>query len=439
MDAGLAIRGIELMPGGTLRVLVGRPDAPLPAVRRSGRCQVTPAAGTILTMPRTADDRSGGSVSRHHRRSGRRFRAGWRTQLHQPGTWQEAGALSLHHSRPSSVHRASPAEGSLLSVYKPKKSPYYHFDIQIRGYRFHGSTGCTTRKEAEAFEAVERDKAKALVKAMQRSRTSLLIDDVAARLWNERAQHDAAAYATSTNLARLVEYFGKTKPLTDIDHSAASKMVAWRRGHHVKGRADAPLISNSTVNRSTTKVLQRLFTFAKAEGAVFEHEPKWSELYLPEPAERVRELQDDEAVAIEAAIRDDYGPFFDFVRASGLRQIECITLRWSEVNFGTRQIVRVRQGRQACSIPDHRQHPRDPVSAARPASRVRASPMSPPTTPQDGCAGNAIRSRSTGPDRHGGGCEPSPGCRISASMISGMTSAPSCCAIPAISSWCRRP
>jgi integrase len=238
-----------------------------------------------------------------------------------------------------------------LSVYKPKKSPYYQFDIQIRGHRFHGSTGCTTRREAEAFEAIEREKAKTLVKAMQRSRTSLLIDEVAARLWNERGQHDAAAYATSTNLARLVEYFGKTKSLTDIDHSAASKMVAWRRGHRIKDRSDTPLISNSTVNRSTTKVLQRLFTFAKTEGARFEHEPKWSELYLPEPQERVRELQDNEAAAIEAAIRDDYMPFFDFVRTSGFRQIECITLRWSEVNFGTRQIVRIGKGGRRVVFP----------------------------------------------------------------------------------------
>jgi len=238
-----------------------------------------------------------------------------------------------------------------LSIYKPKRSPYYHFDIQERGHRFHGSTGCKTRREAEAYQAIEREKAKAQVKAMQRARTSLLIDEVAARLWDERAKHDAAAEATSTNLARLVEYFGKTKSLTDIDHSAARKMVAWRRGHHIKGRPDAPLISPATVNRSVIEVLQRLFTFAKAEGATFEHEPKWGELMLDEPEERVRELQDDEAAAIEAAIRDDYAPFFDFVRASGLRQNECITLRWSEVNFGTRQIVRLGKGGRRVTFP----------------------------------------------------------------------------------------
>jgi hypothetical protein len=123
-----------------------------------------------------------------------------------------------------------------MSIYKPKKSPFYQYDFWLGGHRFHGSTECTTRKEAEKFEGVEREKAKALVKAMKHSAVSLLIDDVADRLWNESAQYDADPDATETNLARLIDYFGKAKSLTDIDHNEAKKIVAWRRGHHVKGQ-----------------------------------------------------------------------------------------------------------------------------------------------------------------------------------------------------------
>jgi len=186
---------------------------------------------------------------------------------------------------------------------------------------------------------------------MKRSAVSLLLDDVADRLWNESAQHDADPVATSTNLDRLINYFGKAKSLTDIDYNEAKKMVAWRRGHHIKGRKNASLISPATVNRSATKVLQRLFTFAKAEGAQFEREPDWTNLLLPEPLERVRELQDDETAAFDAAMRADYEPFFEFVRASGLRQKECVTLRWSEVNFGTRQIIRIGKGGRRVVFP----------------------------------------------------------------------------------------
>jgi hypothetical protein len=166
-----------------------------------------------------------------------------------------------------------------MSVFITKKSaPYYWYSFQIQRRRFFGSTRCTSRKDAERFEALERERAKDLVKATQRAATSLALDDVAARLWTDSAQYDASPDTAFANIARLVDYFGKTALLTDIDHAKAKKLVAWRRGHRVARRKNpnnAPLISNATVNRSTTQVLQRLFNFAKAEGVRFEREPKW--------------------------------------------------------------------------------------------------------------------------------------------------------------------
>jgi integrase len=50
-------------------------------------------------------------------------------------------------------------------------------------------------------------------------------------------------------------------------------------------------------------------------------------------------------------MRTDYGPFFDFARASGIRLKECITLRWSEVDFGARQIVRIGKGSRRVVFP----------------------------------------------------------------------------------------
>jgi integrase len=249
-----------------------------------------------------------------------------------------------------------------MSVYRDKRSPFYQFDFWIDGNRFHGSTKCTSQKDAIKFETAEVEKARALIKAARRSKASLAIDDVAARLWNDEAHDDADPKATETNLARLIEYFGESKSLTDIDHSEAKKLVAWRRGHRVSRRGKLtkeqkealPLISNATVNRSTTKVLQRMFTFAKAENAVFENEPKWGDLLLDEPEERKRELHDGEADALDEAMRADYAPFFDFALATGLRLKECVTLRWSEVNFGTKQIIKLGKGdrRVVVSITD---------------------------------------------------------------------------------------
>ncbi|WP_245330456.1 site-specific integrase [Bradyrhizobium sp. AS23.2] len=197
------------------------------------------------------------------------------------------------------------------------------------------------------------------MKATRRAKASLAIDDVADRLWNHSAQYDSDTKATETNLARLIEYFGPSKPLTEIDHQAAKDMVAWRRSQRVKRRGKRtkeqeqalPLVSNATVNRSATKVLQRLFTFAKTEKVSFENEPEWDKLLLDEPVERVRELQDHEGEAFDGAMRADYEPFFDLVRASGMRMKECVTLRWAQVNFGTKQIVRLGKGGRRVVFP----------------------------------------------------------------------------------------
>jgi len=39
-----------------------------------------------------------------------------------------------------------------MSVYKPKGSPFYHYDFQWRGRRFCGSTAKTKRADAAKVE-----------------------------------------------------------------------------------------------------------------------------------------------------------------------------------------------------------------------------------------------------------------------------------------------
>src|SRR5262249_1649816 len=208
-------------------------------------------------------------------------------------------------------------------------------------HRFHGSTKQTTRREAEAVERQEREKAKALVKQLAAAKSSLRLDDVAERYWQEAGQHHAGADHTEHRPALLIQIFGKDKWLTDIHDADVATLVAWRRGHHGNGKGEG-FISPHTVNH-TTEQLRKLFTRAKLWGVRFEHEPRWVKHLLPVPAERVRELSEDEADKLDAVMRDDLATFFAFARASGLRLKECF-LRWSEVQWDTRQIVKLGKG-----------------------------------------------------------------------------------------------
>jgi len=245
-----------------------------------------------------------------------------------------------------------------MSVYRPKGSPFYHFDFWLRGRRFYGSTGRTSRRDAEAVERGERERAKQQLAASRASSASLKLDDVAGRYWSEIGQHHAGADNTWRDLARLLKYFGPTKLLTEISDDDVAKLVAWRRGHRVPrigprdaaSAAAAPLIANATVNRSTTEVLKKLFTRAKSWGIRFDHEPNWKAHWLPEPQERVRELVGDEGDRLDAATRDDYAPFFAFAKASGLRLRECL-LKWSEVDWDARQIRKAGKGGKLVTVP----------------------------------------------------------------------------------------
>jgi integrase len=243
-----------------------------------------------------------------------------------------------------------------MSVYRHKESPFYHFDFQVKGDRFHGSTGCTSKREAEAFERTERDRAKQQAK-LAPSAVSTKLDDVAGRYWSEIGQHHVGADTTWRDIERLIGYFGSTKMLTEITDDDVARMVAWRRGQRVtrhgkglKNAATAPLIAPATVNRSTTEMLKKLFTRAKAWGIRFEHEPNWKQHWLKEPQERVRELHADEADQLDGATRDDYRPIMEFTGASGLRMNECL-LRWSEVNWSARKIEKQGKGGKRVTVP----------------------------------------------------------------------------------------
>jgi hypothetical protein len=183
-----------------------------------------------------------------------------------------------------------------MSIYKHQATPFWHFDFQLRGHRFHGSTRCRSRRQAEAIEKAERAKAKQLLKASGKGVAHLSINGAAGRYWNEVGQHHTCRQETWTNLERLIAYFGKDKLLNEITDDDVAYLVAWRRGHRRWGRKNMPVIAPATVNRSTTEVLQKLFCQARRTWKVrFDNEPDWARHMLKEPQERVRELRADEA------------------------------------------------------------------------------------------------------------------------------------------------
>lgn len=245
-----------------------------------------------------------------------------------------------------------------MSVYKQKGSTHYRYDFVVNGRRFFGVTEARNKKDALRIEGEMRVKARADIEQEKRTGTGPLIFDIATgRYWTEVGQYHSGSADTWRDLERLIAYFGKDKRLDEITDRDVAALVAWRRIQTIKGRKEdkdgnpVQPIAPSTVNRSTTGVLKKLFTRAKRTWRYqFPNEPNWRDHWLEEPEERVRELLGEEATALDAAAREDYEPWLQFARLTGLRRKETL-IRWINVNWNTGQIRIQGKGRRWVTTP----------------------------------------------------------------------------------------
>ncbi|MGU3540044.1 tyrosine-type recombinase/integrase [Methylobacterium sp. A54F] len=240
-----------------------------------------------------------------------------------------------------------------MSVYKPKGSPYYHYDFQRGGHRFFGTTQQTERRLAEAVERGEKKKAEAQVRTDKRRAGGPMSFDVACALyWDQVGQHIETAAETERNLDRLVDWIGKDTPVAEITDDTVARLVARRRGEFRRGRKQLGLVSPGQVNRSVTQLLRRVLTRArKVWKQSLPEEPNWTEHMLEEPRERVRELSYGEEARLDEVERADYRPARLFAQITGLRRREVVSLTWPQVDFDAEVLRVVGKGDKPHIIP----------------------------------------------------------------------------------------
>ncbi|ANK91555.1 MULTISPECIES: tyrosine-type recombinase/integrase [unclassified Rhizobium] len=226
-----------------------------------------------------------------------------------------------------------------MSVYKTKASPFYRYDFQIDGNRFHGTTKARDRREAKSIERTIKDNAKRDVEQVRKSGSApLTMDTAVGRYWTEKGQYRSDPKPYFATLERLIGLFGKDTRLDEIDDetvvSAISKLRERPRWGKVElKKAVVKPVANGTINRQLVQPLKSIFRRARIVWRCsLPNEPIWNEHWLKEPQERVRELNSNEQIALVAFIRKDYLPWFEFLQISGRRFNETL-LRWSDVNW----------------------------------------------------------------------------------------------------------
>jgi integrase len=211
-----------------------------------------------------------------------------------------------------------------MSVYKPRKSPYWHFDFVFKGQRFHGSTGCSSKREAEAFERRERHKA-----ANPDTRRPPITVDLACGLRQDAIGNKPSWRTARYMLAALIAGLGANRLLSEITQIEMQRHFAKRRA----GRSDA------SINREIEEVRAVWICARKARFDVGEM-PDWKALFLSVPKKPPRELSEttEEAPLFEALSDDAYDPVL-FALLSGWRKAEVIGLRWTDVDLGRAEAV----------------------------------------------------------------------------------------------------
>lgn len=243
-----------------------------------------------------------------------------------------------------------------MSVYRPAGETYFAYDFQVGGRRFYGSTRATNRRDALKVEETRREEARALIRGeKQAADAPMTLDRAAGRYWAEVGQYHAAPDTTWKNLERLIAFLGKDKPIRTISDDDVAGLVAWRRQHTVRDRkfvtdpldlkkkVPAPLVSNGTVNRSTTEVLQKILSRAQSLWGQELKSPDWKKHILREAAEIVREVKVTEEIILAEGVRDDYAAIVEFARCSGLRQAECL-LRKAQVDLAGGHLTCIGKG-----------------------------------------------------------------------------------------------
>lgn len=222
-----------------------------------------------------------------------------------------------------------------MSVYKPAKSRFWQYDFVFRGGRYHGSTGCTSKRDAERFEANERRK----VALGEKVKPSITMDDVCGAWWLAKGQHLRSEATVNYQLANLANGIGKNVAIGDVTLSMIDAYIARRRAS----------VKNSSVNRETA-LLRRVFKWAGARGYDVPT-IEWDEAKLTEPKPVTRVLTPVEEARLFAALPADLKPLVAFALLSGQRKAEIVALRWADVDFPNMRATVWAKGQKPHSFP----------------------------------------------------------------------------------------
>jgi integrase len=218
-----------------------------------------------------------------------------------------------------------------MSVYRPAKSRFWHYDFQFKGRRYHGSTGCAAKRDAERHEAEIRRQVALGIEV----KPAITVDKACGAWFEGKGKHQRSHTTTIYQLATLAEGLGPNRWLHDLTLRDLDRYIARRRAQ----------VYNASVNRETA-LMRRVCNWIAARG--FDTPAlEWREIRLKEKAPETRILTAEEEARLFRHLPASLAPIVEFALISGQRRAEIISLRWADVDlFGGRATVATKGGQR---------------------------------------------------------------------------------------------
>jgi len=245
-----------------------------------------------------------------------------------------------------------------MSVYKKNGRDTYSYDFEIRGRRFSGNTGATSKREAKRFEDAQKEIERAkLAEEAKFFAPTMTFEIASSRYWLEVGQHHRNADTTLVNLEWLRNAIGRNTEMESLTDSIVASLVAKRRGERVRRHGKngklhlGKLIEPATVNRTCTQPLREIYLRARDVWKIKVAEIDFGRHMLDERQERVREATPDEEDAILGELSRGYDRAVRFAFLSGCRRMEILGLEWPMVDFFSRNFKVMGKGGKERVIP----------------------------------------------------------------------------------------
>lgn len=207
-----------------------------------------------------------------------------------------------------------------MTTYKPKRSTVYLYDFQLKGSRYHGSTGCKTKRDADSYE--NKLRAEIMLDSGRRKKPVITLDTAAA-LYEDYLRANGKWSATQEYIiGSIVDGLGAENHLSDISQEDLQKHFAKRAGK----------VSASSVNREID-VCRPIWRRVRKTHDIGEM-PEWGQLRYAVQEKDPRELYHDEEDRLLPELRDDHRDFEMFALISGWRHAEVAGLIRSKCNLG---------------------------------------------------------------------------------------------------------